>query len=81
MTDSDLLTSCITREANINLYVHEPTFAVNSEPMRYPTGEALLRGIKDYHLALGIVVVAVLASSICARHAYSLSWLFFFKIW
>jgi hypothetical protein len=44
-------------------------------------GAASLRGTQNTHLALGILVVAVLALSICACYASSLKCRFFFQIW
>jgi hypothetical protein len=75
MADLDLTTntvSSITREANINQYNYEPNFTVNFKPTRRRTRVALLPGIQGFHLALGVVAVAVLALSICASYALSL---------
>jgi hypothetical protein len=83
MADRDLTTntaSSITREADINQYDSEPNFKDNSEPARPQAQVALLRGIQGIHLAVGVAVVVVLASSICTRYALS-SRSPFFKFW
>jgi len=59
--------SCISREANINQYGHEPMFDVNFDYIKHQAQGALLRGIQDMCPVLGLTAVAVLVLSIRAR--------------
>jgi hypothetical protein len=73
--------SCISREANVNQYGHEPMFAVSFDYVKRQAQGALIRGIQEICPALGLAAVAVLVLSIRARYATSLRPLSLFKNW